>query len=59
MTGAAQKSVRIHLQTPDRAISSALSVPGEPGPIEAWLAFVQTLASKSAQSAEDAAGRTD
>lgn len=59
MTGAAQKSVRIHLQTPDRAISSALSVPGEPAPIEAWLAFLHMLASKSARSAEDAAGRTD
>ena len=59
MTGPAHKSLRIHLQTPDRAISSALSVPGEPAPIKVWLAFLQMLASKSAQSAEDAAGRTD
>ena len=57
MTGAAHKSVRIHLQTPDWAISSALSVPAAPAPIEAWLPFLHSLASKSAQSAEDAAVR--
>ena len=57
MTPAPQKSVRIHVQTPDWAISSTLAVPAEPAPIEAWLPFLQSLASKSAQSAEDAAAR--
>ena len=49
--------IRVHLQTPDWAISSGVEVPAEPAPIQAWLPFLQALADKSVDAAEAAAAR--
>jgi Fe-S-cluster containining protein len=49
------QTVRIHVQTPDWTIQSAVTVPRAPAPIEAWMPLLQGLASRSAQAAADAA----
>lgn len=49
--------IRIDLQTSDWAVQASLSVPTQPAPIETWLPFLQALADRAAEVAEEAAGR--
>jgi Fe-S-cluster containining protein len=61
MSAPPDQTIRIHVQTPDWAIQSTVTVPLAPAPIEAWMPLLQGLASQSAQAATDAAaaeGRT-
>jgi len=48
-------NIRVHLQTPAWTIAAPLTVPDEPATLEAWLPFLQALASRLSQSAHDAA----
>src|SRR5450631_141294 len=57
MPPAPPSQIRVHLQTPDWAVRSALFVSGEPTPIETWLPFLHLLANKSAESAAEGAAR--
>ena len=55
MTAQPPSPVRITLRTPGWTVQAHVTVPSEPGPIEAWMPLLQGLASRAAQAAEDAA----
>lgn len=61
MTAHPASALRIILQTPAWTVQASVTAPSQPAPIEAWMPLLQSLASRAAQAAEDAAeaeGRT-